>query len=105
MAVIDQVVTDKYALYNGDSAEVLGSMPEGSIDFSIYSPPFAQPGGGALYSNGGLYGLNTRALYGLDAVTPDTRVLDLGRLGAVLAGERRDLGDGPPDWCFAPATR
>ena len=54
------------------------------------------PGGGALYSNGGLYGLNTRALYGLDAVTPDTRVLDMGRLGAVLAGERRDLGDGPP---------
>jgi len=49
MAVIDQVVTDKYALYNGDSAEVLGSMPDGSIDFSIYSPPFAQPGGGALY--------------------------------------------------------
>jgi hypothetical protein len=49
MAVIDQVVTDNYALYNGDSAEVLGSMPEGSIDFSIYSPPFAQPGGGALY--------------------------------------------------------
>ena len=54
------------------------------------------PGGGALYSNGGLYGLNTHALYGLDAVTPDTRVLDMGRLGAVLAGERRDLGDGPP---------
>ena len=54
------------------------------------------PGGGALYSNSGLYGLNTRALYGLDAVTPDTRVLDMGRLGAVLAGERRDLGDGPP---------
>ena len=46
MAVINQVVTEKYAIYNGDSAEVLGSMPDGSIDFSIYSPPFAQPGGG-----------------------------------------------------------
>ena len=54
------------------------------------------PGGGALYSNSGLYGLNSRTLYGLDAVIPDTRVLDMGRLGAVLAGERRDLGDGPP---------
>ena len=27
---------------------------------------------------------------------PGHRVLDMGRLGAVLAGERRDLGDGPP---------
>lgn len=49
MAVIDQKVTDSYALYNGDSAEMMQSLPAGSIDFSIYSPPFAQPGGGALY--------------------------------------------------------
>ena len=49
MAVIDQVVTDKYAIYNGDSAEVLQSFRDGSVGLSIYSPPFAQPGGGALY--------------------------------------------------------
>lgn len=49
MAVIDQKVTDSYAIYNGDSAEMMQSLPAGSIDFSIYSPPFAQPGGGALY--------------------------------------------------------
>lgn len=41
MAVIDQVVTNKYALYNGDSCEVLKSLPENSIDFSVFSPPFA----------------------------------------------------------------
>jgi DNA modification methylase len=41
MAVMDQVVTNDYALYNGDSCEVLKSLPEGKIDFSIFSPPFA----------------------------------------------------------------
>lgn len=41
MAVRDQVITDKYAIYNGDSCEVLKSFPDKSIDFSIFSPPFA----------------------------------------------------------------
>lgn len=49
MAVIDQVVTDKYAIYNGDSCEVLPSLRSGSVGLSVYSPPFAQPNGGALY--------------------------------------------------------
>lgn len=49
MAVIDQKVTGEYAIYNGDSCEVLKSLPDGKAGFSIYSPPFAQPGGGALY--------------------------------------------------------
>jgi hypothetical protein len=47
--VIDQKITDKYALYNGDSAEVLQGLPDGCVDLSIYSPPFAQEGGGCLY--------------------------------------------------------
>ena len=41
MAVIDQVITDNYALYNGDCVEVLESMPDASIDMSVFSPPFA----------------------------------------------------------------
>lgn len=49
MAVIDQVLTKKYALYNGDSCEVLPTLPDGCVDLTVYSPPFAQPGGGALY--------------------------------------------------------
>lgn len=37
----DQVITDKYALYNSDCVYVLDDMPEKSIDLSVYSPPFA----------------------------------------------------------------
>ncbi len=40
MAIKDQVITDDYALYNGDCIEVMGDMPEESIHMSIYSPPF-----------------------------------------------------------------
>ena len=39
--VIDQAVTDRYALYNGDSAEILQGIPSDSIHYSIFSPPFA----------------------------------------------------------------
>ena len=49
MAVINQVVTDKFALYNGDSCEVLAEMPDQSVHFSIYSPPFASKSGSCLY--------------------------------------------------------
>lgn len=41
MAVRDQIITNNYALYNGDSMEVMPSFRDGSIHFSIYSPPFA----------------------------------------------------------------
>ena len=41
MAVKDQTVTDQYALYCGDSCEVLEKMPDESIDFHVFSPPFA----------------------------------------------------------------
>lgn len=50
MAVINQTITDRYALYHGDSAEVLQSIPDESIHLSIYSPPFAVESGGALYN-------------------------------------------------------
>ena len=40
MAILDQVITDNYALYNGDCCEVLQSLPDESIGLSIYSPPF-----------------------------------------------------------------
>lgn len=41
MNVIEQVVTDQYALYHGDCVEVLAGLPEHSVDYSIFSPPFA----------------------------------------------------------------
>lgn len=40
MAVKDQTITDKYALYNGDCIEAMGQMSDESVDMSIYSPPF-----------------------------------------------------------------
>jgi len=36
----EQVITKKYALYNGDCIEVMRSFPDASIHLSIYSPPF-----------------------------------------------------------------
>jgi len=41
MAVKEQEIKDRYALYNGDACEVLKSIPDAKIDFSIFSPPFA----------------------------------------------------------------
>ena len=35
-----QEITKDYALYNGDSAEVLKMLPDNSVHYSIYSPPF-----------------------------------------------------------------
>lgn len=37
---VDQVVTDQYAIYQGDSCEVIRSIPADSIHFGIHSPPF-----------------------------------------------------------------
>lgn len=40
MAVHEQVITDRYALYHGDCCEVLPTIPDGSVHLSVYSPPF-----------------------------------------------------------------
>lgn len=41
MAILDQTLTDTYALYNGDCMELMPALPDGSIHLSVYSPPFA----------------------------------------------------------------
>lgn len=41
MAVLDQQITDRYAVYNGDCLEVMPDLPDGSVHLSVYSPPFA----------------------------------------------------------------
>lgn len=38
---LDQKITDRYAIYNGDSMDLMRSMPDASIHASIYSPPFS----------------------------------------------------------------
>lgn len=36
-----QDVTSKFAIYCGDSCEVMQNIPDSSLHFSVYSPPFA----------------------------------------------------------------
>lgn len=40
MAVQDQLITDRYAVYLGDCCEVMPTLPDGSVHLSVYSPPF-----------------------------------------------------------------
>ena len=41
MQVIDQHITKNYAVYNADTVEVAQSLESDSVDFSVFSPPFA----------------------------------------------------------------
>ena len=38
--VINQSITETFALFNGDCVDVCKTLPDNSIDFSVYSPPF-----------------------------------------------------------------
>lgn len=40
MAVKDQLLTDKYAVYNADCIDVMRGLPAESVHLSLYSPPF-----------------------------------------------------------------
>jgi len=54
-------------------------------------------GGGALYGNGGgFYPLDKTLIEGLDVRDRTIRILDMSRIGAVLTGDKPDLGGGPP---------
>lgn len=37
---VEQVITDRYAIYQGDSVELIRAVPGDSIDFGVHSPPF-----------------------------------------------------------------
>ena len=52
-------------------------------------------GGGALWSNRGMYHWNKTLIEGLDALDTSIRVMDMSRIGSVLTGDRTELGDGP----------
>lgn len=41
MKCLNQVITERYSIYNGDSCEIMNSIPDNSIHYSIFSPPFA----------------------------------------------------------------
>lgn len=38
--VMDQLITDNYSIYHADTIEVAQGLPDNSVDFSIFSPPF-----------------------------------------------------------------
>lgn len=38
--VLNQVITDNYSLWNMDCVDAVRALPDNSIDFSVYSPPF-----------------------------------------------------------------
>ena len=41
MIALDQQSGDGWTAYNGDCVEVVSSLPDRSVDYSIFSPPFA----------------------------------------------------------------
>ena len=53
-------------------------------------------GGGAFHNNGAVYHWDKSLIEGLDVRDLGVRMLDQSRIGPVLTGDRRDLGDGPP---------
>ena len=57
---------------------------------------WAVEGGGALYAGTAVYGLDKTLIEGLDRVDKSTRLLDQSRIGPILCGDKRDLGEGPP---------
>lgn len=41
MKILDQYTTERYALYNGDTTEIIKGVPDNSIGLIVYSPPFS----------------------------------------------------------------
>lgn len=41
MNVIDQTVKDRYAIYHGDSVNITHQIPDDSIHYTLFSPPFS----------------------------------------------------------------
>ena len=53
-------------------------------------------GGGAFKNNEGIYPWDKTLIEGLDVKDTGVRMLDQSRIGAILSGDRQDLGDDPP---------
>ena len=41
MNILNQSVNDRYALYHGDSCEVTKGIPDDSVHYTLFSPPFS----------------------------------------------------------------
>jgi anaerobic selenocysteine-containing dehydrogenase len=53
-------------------------------------------GGGAFHNNAAIFHWDKTLIEGLDVADPSVRMLDMSRIGPVLTGNPRDIGDGPP---------
>ena len=53
-------------------------------------------GGGAIYSNTLMFGIDATLIEGLDALDRSTRELDMSRIGPILTGDKQSLKGGPP---------
>ncbi len=40
LKAVNQVITENYAIYEGDSCELMQAIPDNTIGFSVHSPPF-----------------------------------------------------------------
>jgi anaerobic selenocysteine-containing dehydrogenase len=52
-------------------------------------------GGGAFHNSGAIFKWDKSLIEGSDVIDPSIRMLDMSRIGAILNGDRSDLGDGP----------
>lgn len=41
MRVINQEHTERYSIYHADCVEIVSQLPNESVDYSIFSPPFS----------------------------------------------------------------
>ncbi len=83
MAVIEQEVTSRYALYNGDCIEVMRAIPDARIHLSVYSPPF----GGLYHYSSSDRDLSNCSGYDEFGSSPRLRGTHQGR-GMASRGER-----------------
>ena len=67
-----------------------------ALSIAAVAGSWRHEGGGAFHNNGGIYHWDKTVIEGLDCLNPQIRVLDQSRIGAILTGDRQDLGDGPP---------
>ena len=67
-----------------------------ALSVAAVSGAWRHEGGGAFHNSGAIYHWDRSLIEGLDVRDAGIRVLDQSRIGPVLTGDRRALGDGPP---------
>ena len=67
-----------------------------ALSIAAVTGAWLHEGGGAFHNNGAIYHWDMSMLEGLDVRDLSTRILDQSRIGPILDGDPRDLGDGPP---------